>query len=283
MDLVESNRLSPRGRRALGLMAVAVVVIVAAGLVYLYPTLTSKPKTESRTNLPPVTRQGDLVSYDFVTPSMGWALVGTMTGGPGPGQFSVFRTADGAKHWHKQLTGAGSVYGPQSVQFFDKTNGLITVVGGSTELLYRTADGGAHWHPVGLPGPGVGVIAFSDPSHGWLLVVMGSPRGQTINLYGTSDGGTTWQRLPDPPPDIFATITFRRPSEGWIGPHRRPATPRIHVERWGSQLEAPRLAAACFWAAGWRDGQGISTTRNGRYRISRRGKWSFLPAHLVRR
>lgn len=43
MHIVEAIGLSPRGRRAFGLMAVAVVVIVAAGLVYLYPTLTSKP------------------------------------------------------------------------------------------------------------------------------------------------------------------------------------------------------------------------------------------------
>jgi CubicO group peptidase (beta-lactamase class C family) len=40
---VESELLSTRGRRALGVMAAAVVVIVAAGFVYLYPTLTSKP------------------------------------------------------------------------------------------------------------------------------------------------------------------------------------------------------------------------------------------------
>jgi len=40
---VESEGLSMRGRRALGVMAAAVVVIVAAGFVYLYPTLTSKP------------------------------------------------------------------------------------------------------------------------------------------------------------------------------------------------------------------------------------------------
>jgi CubicO group peptidase (beta-lactamase class C family) len=43
MYAVKFKGLSPRGRQALGLMAVAVVVIAAAGFVYLYPTLTSKP------------------------------------------------------------------------------------------------------------------------------------------------------------------------------------------------------------------------------------------------
>ncbi len=40
---VESEGFSRRGRRALGVMAVAVVAIAAAGFVYVYPTLTAKP------------------------------------------------------------------------------------------------------------------------------------------------------------------------------------------------------------------------------------------------
>jgi CubicO group peptidase (beta-lactamase class C family) len=43
MGIDESNGISPRRRRAFGLMAVAVVVIVAASFLYIYPTLTSKP------------------------------------------------------------------------------------------------------------------------------------------------------------------------------------------------------------------------------------------------
>src|SRR5665213_1095504 len=181
MDTAQPKRLSARGRQALGLMALGVVVIVGASLVYLYPTLSSKRRTASPTiNPPPISRQGDLVSYDFVTPSIGWALHVAVGPAGGQGQFWVFRTVDGAKHWQKQLTGQSNLVGPQSVQFFDKANGFITVVSGPTELLYRTTDGGAHWNPVALPGPQIGVVAFSDPSNGWLLVSMGSPRGQTI-------------------------------------------------------------------------------------------------------
>jgi photosystem II stability/assembly factor-like uncharacterized protein len=198
-------------------MVLAVVVIVGAGLVYLQPLLSSKPRIVAPTiQLSPVSRQGDLVSYDFVTPSLGWALVVTMASGSGPGQFSVFRTVDSAKHWQRQLTGQGSLLGFESVQFFNKANGFI-VVSGLSDLVYRTTDGGAHWQPVGLPGPRVGMISFSDPSNGWLLVSMGFLNDGTINLYGTGDGGGTWHRLPDPPPDVAGAITFRRPSDGWIG------------------------------------------------------------------
>lgn len=215
---------------------VAIIVIVVASLVYLHPNLSPKPKTASPTiTLPPVSRLGDVVSYDFLTPSMGWALVVTTAAGPGPEQFSVFRTVDGSKHWQKQLTGGQGVplgVGLQSViQFFDKANGFI-VVPSLSDFVYRTTDGGAHWHPVVLPGPQGGVISFSDPSNGWLLV-SASPTGQAVDLYGTNDGSDTWQLLPDPPPDVCipvpvpcaqlaATVTFRRPSEGWIGSRGDP-------------------------------------------------------------
>jgi photosystem II stability/assembly factor-like uncharacterized protein len=230
--------LSPRARRGLGLIALAVIVIVIASLVYLHPNPPPKAKTTSPTPyLLPVSRLGDDVSYDFITPSMGWALVATTPGGP-PQQFSVFRTVDGAKHWLKQLTGSRGVpvgIAPHSfVKFFDKSNGYV-VVPGLSDLVYRTADGGAHWHSVVLPGPPGAVISFSDPSNGWLLVPA-SRTDQTINLYGTSDGGGTWQRLPDPPSDVCipvpvscaqlafgaAAISFRGPSEAWIGSRGDP-------------------------------------------------------------
>lgn len=211
------------------MIVLAVIAILAASLLYLHPNPTSKPRIASPT---PVSRQGDLVSYDFVTPSTGWALVVTVTSG----QFSVFRTIDGANHWQKQLTGGqGSLLqlGPQSVQFFDRSDGFIEVAASPSFLVDRTTDSGAHWHPVVLPGPGSGVITFSDPSNGWLLVLTGSPTDQTVNLYGTRDGGGTWQRLPDPPPDVCLrgavsclqvapTVAFRRPSEGWIGTRGDP-------------------------------------------------------------
>ena len=43
MDTVESDRLSPRRRRAFRLMSVAVAAIAVAGIVYLYPALSSRP------------------------------------------------------------------------------------------------------------------------------------------------------------------------------------------------------------------------------------------------
>ncbi len=224
-DMPKLKLFSPRGRRGLGWIVIAVIVIVAAGLVYVHRNLSPKPKTASPTiSLPPVSRQSDVVSYDFLTPSIGWALVVTVTLTNGPGQFSVFRTTDSAKHWQKQFTGQNNSIGlgPQSVQFFDRSNGFV-VVASVPDLVYRTTDGGAQWHPIGLPGRS-GVVTFSDPRHGWLLVSNGSP-----SLYSSGDGGSTWQSLPDPPPHLAAAIAFRQPSEGWTGGSDEPGDPVPHV------------------------------------------------------
>jgi photosystem II stability/assembly factor-like uncharacterized protein len=238
--------LSPRARRGLSLIVLAVTVIVVSSVVYLHPSPPPKAVSPLPTPSPlPLSRLTDDVSYDFVTSAMGWALV--VTTGTGRTPFSVLRTVDGTKHWQKQLTGSQDVpntVNPLSVvEFFDSSNGFVQIPG-LNDLVYRTTDGGAHWHPMVLPGPGGAVISFSDPSNGWVLV-SASPTDQTVNLYATTDGGSTWQRLPDPPGDactfgsceLFgiglrpaidrrATITFRGPSEGWI---RGQADPKPHV------------------------------------------------------
>lgn len=201
------------------MIGLALIVIAAASLVYLHPNLSPNSGTAAPTiNLPAVSKQGDGVLYDFVTPSMGWALVIRAPPTGGPGQFWVYRTTDSAKHWHEQLTRQGNLigFGPELVQFFDQSHGFVRVAS-LPDIVYRTADGGAHWSSAGLPGPGGGVLAFSDPSNGWLLLSLGSPTDQAANLYRTSDGGSSWLRLPDPPSDVAAGITFRGPPEGWSG------------------------------------------------------------------
>jgi photosystem II stability/assembly factor-like uncharacterized protein len=230
IETAPARRLSRRGRRAVGLIALAVAVVVAASLVYLRPSLSPKPRTGSPA-FTLVSRQADSVLYDFVAPAIGWALVGPAQPTPGSGQFAIYKTVDSAKHWQKQLaSGEGSILGSgvQSIQFFDQDNGLVMVAAAPSDLAYRTTDGGSHWHRVGLPGPGSGLIAFSAPSNGWWLVSMGPPTDQAAHLYSTRDGGSTWLRLPDPPPDVAYTVTFRRPSEGWIG-SRNSRDPIPHV------------------------------------------------------
>jgi photosystem II stability/assembly factor-like uncharacterized protein len=233
--------ISPRAWRALALIVLCVTVAIVSSIAYLHPSPRLKPSQGSLTGgMLPVSRLGDNVSYDFVTPSTGWALVATSVAGR-QDQFAVFRTDDGAKHWLKQLTGSQGVpvgVDPQFVvKFFDKFNGLV-LVPTLSDVVYRTTDGGANWQPVGLPVQRGAVISFSDPTNAWLLV-SASATDRTVNLYATRNGGVSWQRLPDPPADVCipvpvqcahdaigglgpamaprAAIAFRGPSEGWIG------------------------------------------------------------------
>jgi photosystem II stability/assembly factor-like uncharacterized protein len=264
MITLKVDLLSRRGRRGLGLIVLAVIVIVVASLVYLHPNPSPKAKPTSPTSsLLPVSRLVDEVSYDFVTPSMGWALVATTTGilaNPNccvagrPEPFSLFRTVDGARHWLTQLAGSRDVpvgVAPHSVvKFFDKSNGFV-VVSGVSDLVYRTTDGGAHWHSVVLPGPPGAVISFSDPSNGWLLV-SASVTDQAVNLYGTRDGGGTWERLPDPPPDVCIPVPVSCAPLAFGGD---PFGQRPALDGLGPAMA--RRAAITFrgWSEGWIGGR----------------------------
>ena len=192
-------------------------MVVAAGFAYLRPPPTHKQATPPA-SIDPLLYSSNPVNFAFITPSIGWASLDVAGSSPGAGQFRIFRTVDGAKHWQQQFAGQSNSNGfsPITVQFFDKTHGFMAV-GGPIGQLYRTTDGGAHWDSVGLP-PSLQIefVTFSDPSYGWLLAASTSTGSQALNLYATGDAGTSWQRLPDPPADASG-LSFRRPSEAWMG------------------------------------------------------------------
>ena len=206
---MDTEQLSPRRRRATALIALAVLSIAAASVAYLYSNKSTNPQVAPESNDPLLVTR-DYVTYNFISPTEGWALDILPNTAPTPGQFAIFRTVDRGKHWQKTLTSDGEFfnYGAMPVQTVDAAHSFI-LVRGATDRLYRTVDRGAHWDTVAIPIPNVTAFAFSAPNYGWLLV------GRPSNLYVTRDGGTTWQRLPDPPPDAFQ-MSLRSPSEAWM-------------------------------------------------------------------
>jgi photosystem II stability/assembly factor-like uncharacterized protein len=160
------------------------------------------------------------VDYAFVTSSMGWASLVVVPSSEG-GQFRILRTVDGAKHWQQQFVGQSrpeltpGSSAPITVQFFGETHGFMTV-GGPIGELYRTIDGGAHWVSVPLLSLTIDAIRFSDASNGWLSGSLTSTTRQVPRLFVTHDAGDSWTRLPDPPTDA-AGLSFRRPTEAWMG------------------------------------------------------------------
>ncbi len=225
------ERPSRRRRRAVGVGALALLLLAAAGFAYLRSNTTATTKqTPGVPSTNPLLATPNPVRYDFVSPSLGWAVEIPLTQPNSVSQFHVFRTLDSGKHWQLQVTGQSSGPGfiPIAVQFFDRTHGYMALALAFTgEQVYRTSDGGDEWQAVQLPAPQSVVVRFSDASHGWALAQPNPPTNQLFNLYATSDGGATWQRLPDPPRDAYY-LEFRRPTEAWMG-SLGPDSPHIYT------------------------------------------------------
>jgi photosystem II stability/assembly factor-like uncharacterized protein len=214
---VQEPAVDPRARRAIPLIAAALAVIMVAGLLYLRPPAHVVLKAA-----PPVPQltPGYNATYDFVTPTMGWAAVEQMN----TAAFYIFQTTDGAQHWRKQFSVLSTPFASLEIQFFDANHGFVNL-----DRLYRTSDGGAHWNVISVP-DGTPDFTFPDANHGWA--------DDGMHLYSTSDGGLTWQTAGSLPPDAspagkggFHALTFRADGEGWVG--GTSPTPMVYTTRNG--------------------------------------------------
>ncbi len=224
MDPNDRAGLSRRARRGIALIGAALGIGVVAGLPYLRPALDiASPPPYKPPPYPPLLDSTHWVAYQFVTPTLGWALVAQLSNQHDQSPFWIFQTSDGARHWQIQLTGLRGV-SPIAfrIQFFNQASGFAFA---GREATYRTTDGGTHWNQVALPAYEPGEVTFSDPIHGWFLGWSSAPvpGGQRPHFYHTFDGGKTWTGLPALPPSSNGSMDlrgfeFRRPGDGWREP-----------------------------------------------------------------
>ena len=216
---------SHRARRALPLIASALTATVVVSLLYLTSGIRS---SQSPAGPAPIAVMSGpyLAKYDFISPSVGWALV--LDYSTFATSFRIFRTTDGASHWQLQYTGQGEG-GQTYIHFFDREQGFVY-----TGILYRTVDGGAHWRHVDAPGR---LFSFASPTRGWSF-------GFQQDVYETRDGGMTWLRVGNLPGAAFLApygepvlANFRETGEGWLG---------------GGYLESPMVYLTVDGAATWR-------------------------------
>lgn len=254
LDESSEEKLSRRRLRAVSWIAIALVATAVTAFAYVHPSLSGlgkavglPPAASVSTPKPPLLSNDYLATYYFVSPSLGWALVGE--GRPAP-RLWVFKTADGARHWQSQLAGFAPVtsFGSLQLQFFDRSHGFIAI--GDPLAVYRTSDGGDHWALLRPPDLLSASVDFSDPRHGWILGYGGSSEHPVTRLFSTSDAGDTWTLLPQVPtlPGAFArrggltaNIAFRGPTEGWLGGFQAAGRPTVYSSIDGGMTWQPHL------------------------------------------
>jgi len=212
MDEAEGGLSRSRRVRAIALGAVALLLIAGAAAVYLKVPL---PRISIGSPIagPQLTASdADNITYDFLNPDVGWAVDMRFNVPGGNGDFWIFRTTDGARHWQTQLRGKTTSSGTSQLYIFDPQHGFAFIAGPAQ--LYRTDDGGLHWTRVDLPSRAIADVQFVDAQHGWLFDNEGLSGRTTI--YVTTDGGKTWQFRSYPPDDAFGLVP-RSPSEAWLG------------------------------------------------------------------
>lgn len=198
-------------RRRLSVIAAAVAAVILTGLVYLRPVLPYPTATVTPDAIP--TMSGPFsATFDFLTPSLGWALVVDYSAYNT--RFWLFRTDDGAAHWDRQYFGR-AIGDRTYLHFFDARNGFA-YAGRS----YRTIDGGAHWLILDLP-KAFTYVTFASPTAGWAEAFAGGAE----RLYRTTDAGASWRPEAAVPhgaavlqPLIeMQASPFRANGEGWLG------------------------------------------------------------------
>jgi photosystem II stability/assembly factor-like uncharacterized protein len=238
MERDPTSGLSARKRRAIVLLIVSAFAIVAASLTWIIPGLHLGEATNSKTTAAnPYRLAFYATTYEFATPSVGWAAT------PRPIGTVIFKTVDGGKHWHLASRVAGGDWA--TIQFLDTAHGfLLTGNPDNPSRFYRTTDGGAHWTAALMLDDASTRITFTDSRHGALFGSSGSPNP---TMYTTEDGGDTWSRLPDLPQDSFAYPVIRG-SEAWLGTRPSPGRPHVYASfdrglTWSS-IEVPRPTAS---------------------------------------
>jgi len=215
------SALSPRARRGIALMTIAVVGIAAASTNYLRPwaALEKRQTAASTYTVVHATEEVEkAVRYEFVSSALVWALsveTPAYGGGNGAGSYRLFRSVDGARTWTKEREGkTAAVWATLlSLRFVDASTGFYAADDPLT--LRKTSDRGRTWKTFALPqGQEIQTIQFIDARHGW--VTAGS-REYFSRLFATDDGGNTWKGPIDVPANMEAWPQFLDAQVGWAG------------------------------------------------------------------
>jgi hypothetical protein len=191
------------------------------------PPLPAHSPASSATPAPEPPPPGpDVSAAQFVDGTHGWALVDSPTldgccGAPAPQQLEW--TADAGTTWTDITPPTARGATLIGVDFRTAADGWAVIAGDPNlpPLVAHTTDAGRAWTTKRFPsGQAVlgsyssAAFAFSNASHGWVVVDEGSNSTAFYGIgYRTVDGGRTWKSLSVP---ARGAVYFTTAADGWI-------------------------------------------------------------------
>jgi photosystem II stability/assembly factor-like uncharacterized protein len=190
------------------------------------------------TESPPLRAQNAVSELSFANPADGFLMAGGDGGSMGQDPVSLYRTADGGKHWSLAAATpppaggtASAGWGPGQIpRFCDKyglafptaTTGWISsdCLAGLANTLLVTRDGGTDWSDQPMPLPatictGNSCDAIGPEFTGGVGFLTVVPGLGTAALLETRDLGQTWQQLTLPADaGLDPQVTFFTPEQG---------------------------------------------------------------------
>lgn len=222
--------------------------------------LPSLSPTSSSTPAPVPPPPGlDVAGARFVDAGHGWALVNspTLEGCcSAPAQPRLEWTADAGTTWSDITPPAARGASLIGIDFRTQTEGWAVIARERNlpPLISHTIDAGRMWTTQRFPsGQAVygnyssATIAFSDASHGWVVVDDGSNSNSFFGMgYRTMDGGRTWQALSVP---ARGALYFTTATAGWIFGSWAPGSGLYVTHDAGTSWVASSVAPPAGYAA----------------------------------
>ena len=190
------------------------------------PLPTHSPASSSTPAPDPPPPGPDVSGAQFVDGTHGWALVDSPTlegccSAPVPQRLEW--TANGGTTWTDITPPSARGASLIGVDFRAEGDGWAVIAREPNlpPLISHTADAGQAWTTQRFPsGQAVlgnyssAAIAFSDASHGWVVVDEGSNANTFYGIgYRTANGGRTWKALSVP---ARGAVYFTTATDGWI-------------------------------------------------------------------
>lgn len=190
------------------------------------PLPSTAPESRSTPAPAPPPPAPDVADARFVDATHGWALVHspTLEGCcSAPVQQRLEWTADAGITWTDITPPAARGASLIGIDFRTRVEGWAVIAREPNlpPLITHTTDSGRAWTTQRFPsGQAVygnyssAAIAFSDASHGWVVVDEGSNSNSFFGIgFRTDDGGRTWQALSVP---AQGALYFTTATTGWI-------------------------------------------------------------------